>query len=494
MELSPLFPLPGGARRSQYTLIERNDSYPHDSPPSSSASSRRRADPASGSDDISPSPPLSAAGPGANLHARTFEDSVLSARYSVSDASNAKDGAQRGQRQGQGQHDAGDGDGDGWTGHPGTIFTRKKLGFAGLAISALLLLLSLVAMLTSAGLARMRATLSRSTPFKTVTHAETPSPLWGAVAKPYPTGAFWTNLVVKNGEGPVALHPYGIKCLDSGVHVSYGASRRSVTQAAIIDTFASDWQINSLEAYTGRSVERYDNGSVTMGYTTAPAAGAATGMQVSGKYRAYLVKGAPFVTVAFENATPVLSSSLMKILTVDARVKNNVPGVQYIVTLGNFQKWLVYCSEPVVLVWKDNALTSPVPIRGVIRVALLPAQAVEASFTTLMMYVQKYPIGMQTTFTYATGASTTDKSAVQAISFQTQGTGNLLMLALPHHIKSMLPGVYDTADSIAAATALSPLYSMKGKLRPIVGDCWRMQFTLPAVSWNYALAEKLGEC
>lgn len=435
MELSRLFPTAG--RRSQYTPIERSDGYA--SPPSSSSVRSRMADPdtAPGVDDQQH-----------GVHEQTFSDPALTARYSVYVGEN-------------GSADQG-GEAEGKTGgaaaaaregadFAGGLLTRKRLGLAGLVASLALLLLTALGMLSSARLARLRAVLSRTSPFKTVTHPETPSPLWGAVTKPYPTGAFWTNLVVKQGEGPVALHPYGVKCLETGVHVSYGASRRSVTQVAIIDTFASDWQISSLEPYAGRGVERYDNGSVTMGYTTAaPAPGSvlppasAPPVSTSGHYRAHLVKGSPFLTVAFDGATPVLSSTLMKIVNVDARVRNNVPGVQYIVTLGNFQKWLVYCSEPVVLVWKDNALTSTVALRGVIRLAILPAQQPDAAFSTLMNYVQRYPVGMQTTFAYAGAgtAATADKSAVQTISFLSLGQGSLLMLALPHHVKGMLPGAW----------------------------------------------------
>jgi Glycosyl hydrolase family 81 N-terminal domain len=88
--------------------------------------------------------------------------------------------------------------------------------------------------------------------------------------------------------------------------------------------------------------------------------------------------------VVYEGATPIISSAVMKIISVDARLVRGSLGVQYIVTLGNNQKWLVYCSEPVALVWRDNTLYSPNPIHGFIRVAILPAQNFEAAFTALL--------------------------------------------------------------------------------------------------------------
>ena len=94
----------------------------------------------------------------------------------------------------------------------------------------------------------------------------------------------------------------------------------------------------------------------------------------------HLVKGSPFVTVLYDNATPVLKSNTMHITSVDARVVRGSIGLQYLVKLGNFQTWLIYCSEPVALVWSDDKLTSPNPINGYIRIAILPNQNIESSF------------------------------------------------------------------------------------------------------------------
>lgn len=374
---------------------------------------------------------------------------------------------------------------------PVLFMTRKSVAYVGIVSALCLLLLVLASLAYEAQTSSLRAVLQRGPgPFKAATHPEAPSSLWGAVVKPYPTGAFWTNLVVKNGDGPVALHPYGVKCLDSGVHVSYGPTRRSVTQMYITDIFATDLQINSQESYTSRALERYDNGSVTMAYTTAG----------GGRYRAYLVKGAPFVTVSYENLTPVIQSPLMKITSVDARVRNNAPGVQYIVTLGNFQRWLVFCSEPVVFVWKDNALTASSVVRaGVVRVAILPSQQAEAAFSTLMTYVARYPIGVQTSLVYSVGNNgPQDKTSTLCMNFVTGGTGPLLMYALPHHrFAAAGTGPADASPQIseesrAAQTTLTPIYSMKGKLRAIVADSWKLQISLsPQPTWNYALSEKL---
>ena len=318
-----------------------------------------------------------------------------------------------------------------------------------------------------------QSVLSKTTSFKVVSHPEPPTPFWGSISKPYPTGAFWTNLVVRNGDNAISVIPYGIKTLDAGIQVSYGPTRRQVSQLAITDPFVSDLQISSTQGYIGRSIESYDNVSVTMCYRT----------QLNGRYRAYLVKGSPYITVVYDNATPIISSGLMKILTVESRVVKGSVGLQYIVTLGNFQKWLVYCSEPIALAWKEDTLTSPLPIRGIIRVAILPLQNMEAAFSTLVNYIQRYPTGAQLTVTHPSPSQ-----SLVILQYTTVGIGPLLMYALPHHLSLMAV----TDEGRLAQTALTPIYCIKGKLKAVVGDIWRLNYNLQPVGWNYVLSEAIS--
>ena len=324
--------------------------------------------------------------------------------------------------------------------------------------------------------ATLGQSLIRITAFRQVAHPEPPNSLWGTVVKPYPTGAFWTNMVVKSGDGAIGVYPYGVKTVDAGIQVSYGASRRAVSPTAITDPFMADLQISSTQAFISRAVESYDNTSVTICYRTA----------VNGKLRTYLVKGSPFITVAYENATPIISSTIMKIVTVDARVVKGSIGVQYIVTLGNFQKWLVYCSEPVALIWRDNTLYSPNPIRGFIRVAILPVQNSEIAFNMLLGYVQKYATGAVMTLAYPTGTL-----ATVAWQYSVVGNGPLLMLALPHHVPLMTYPL-DNDENRMVQAAFTPVWSIKGKLKAVVGERWMLQYNIVQVGWNYALTDKLS--
>ena len=350
----------------------------------------------------------------------------------------------------------------------------KAIAIGGILISALIFILALFREGGSSG--TLGLSLIKITAFRQVIHPDPPTALWGSVQKPYPTGAFWTNLVIKNGDGAIGVYPYGVKTIDSGIQVSYGASRRVVSPSAITDPFVADLQIGSIQAFVGRAIESFDNTSVTVCYRTA----------VNGKFRTYLVKGSPFITVVYENATPMISSSVMKIVSVDARVVKGSVGVQYIVTLGNFQKWLVYCSEPVALIWRDNTLYSPNPIRGFLRIAILPVQNAEPSFNMLLGYVQKYPTGAIMTLGYPTGTLATVNW-----QFSVVGIGPLLMLALPHHVPLMIFPL-DSDENRVVQAVFTPIWSIKGKLKAVVGERWTLQYNIVQVGWNYALTDKLS--
>jgi len=323
-----------------------------------------------------------------------------------------------------------------------------------------------------------QSNIAKTTPFRQTTHPDPPTSLWGSISKPYPTGAFWTNLAVKNGDGPIGLYPYGIKTVEAGIQVSYGAFRRQVSAAAITDYFVADWQISGVQSYASRAIESYDNVSVTMTYKTIN----------NGKYSAYLVKSSPFVTVYFENVTPVIASPYMKISSVEAKMVKDSTGTQYLVTLGNFEKWLVYCSESVILNWIDNALIAAVPIRGVIRIAILPTQKSEETFAALLNYVQRYPIGGSLSFQYPTNTQ-----AVMNIHYNTVGTGQLLMLALPHHLPLLPPAMIENSETKTLQTLYNSIWCIKGRMHVILGDIWRLTYTLPSsLNWYYPVSDKIS--
>ncbi len=357
----------------------------------------------------------------------------------------------------------------------------KKFSIYLLLVSLLMILLIILRFLIQNLSYNMNVKLSRIIPYKIITHPTIPSSLWGTITKPFPTGSFFTNIAL--GDQPIAVIPYGVKTLDTGIQVSYGPMHRQVHQNSISDTFMPDLQISAVETYISHSIEKYDNISVTMTYKVKDNSNINNNLH----FKTHLVKGSPFITVIYDSVTPVLSS-IMQFIRVDARIYNGGVGVTYLLTLGNFQKWLLYCSEPVVFRWKDNTLTSPTPIKGFLRLAILPLQNTEDAFTTLLNYVQKYPIGCNITFSYG--------SSIDSVSynFNTVGTGPLLMLALPHHMKLFsTPSVNDyTEEMKVIQRTYAPILSIKGKLTPIIGEIWKLSYNIPSVSWNYIITDKLS--
>jgi endo-1,3(4)-beta-glucanase len=336
--------------------------------------------------------------------------------------------------------------------------------------------------------------------FQSVHHTESPTPLWGSVSKPYPTGAFWTNFAVLKGDNPVGVYPYGVKCLSEGVQVSYGAWRRIVTDESISDPFVADLVLSSKEAYISHSVHKYDDISVTMKYD----------LDGKSSMEAPLVKGSPFITMLYNGATPLISSDLMLFLSVEQISIDSIgqglkssmsllslvgvnstysrpPGTLYMASLGNFQKWLIYCSDPAPLVLSGNTLTGSAKFTGIVRVAFLPAQQVDSALAVLVAHVSRYPTGG-----LASSLGLSDSTAGISLKFQATGTGNLLMLALPHHVALMgaKPRLLRRRRRLSERAQLEygPIYCIKGRMTPTVGDSWELVYDMPAVTWHYASA------
>lgn len=355
--------------------------------------------------------------------------------------------------------------------------TIRQFSIIGIIFSSIVFVLAFTGNNNDSNSPNLGFVLERSTTYKQVVHPETPSSYWGVVQKPFPTGAFWTNLVVKNGDGPIGVLPYGIKTIETGIQVSYGPSRRVVTQYFISDPFNIDLQISAVQGYVSRSVESYDNSSVTMAYKT----------NNGGKYKTHLVKGSPFITVVYDNTTPVITSDIMKILDVEAKILKGNDGVQYIITLGNYQKWLLYCSEPIGFSWKENSLIGGLPIHGFIRVSVLPMQNSLESFNALIPYVKKYPTSAIWSFNFVSSSV-----AEANIQYNTVGTGPLLMLALPHQTTIMQTPNLKSDDIANLQKILNPIYSIKGKMKVVIGEQWKLLFNLVQVGWNYVPSDKLS--
>jgi endoglucanase Acf2 len=117
---------------------------------------------------------------------------------------------------------------------------------------------------------------------------------------PFPTGAFWTNLIVDSPQGdgtsyPIAVYPYAYRWSQSSLQVSYPAAHRMATQRTISDTFAPDLSIEILEKVANRYVTAFDPLSVTLRYVTSP----------KSQFETALVQGSPYITLQYVSQTPI---------------------------------------------------------------------------------------------------------------------------------------------------------------------------------------------
>jgi endoglucanase Acf2 len=119
---------------------------------------------------------------------------------------------------------------------------------------------------------------------------------------PFPTGAFWTNLVLHPTDDgfsyPIVSYPYAFKWSDSILQASYPAIRRKISSSSIRDSFEPDISFGTSQEIAKRHVTRFDALSVTLRFYT-------TG---SGYWESYVVQGSPYITVKYNDATPILKA------------------------------------------------------------------------------------------------------------------------------------------------------------------------------------------
>ena len=118
---------------------------------------------------------------------------------------------------------------------------------------------------------------------------------------PFPTGAFWTNLVMKSSEEkvsyPIVVYPYAYKWAESSLLLSYPFAHRSIKERLIQHQFAPDLTISMAETAQNRYVTKFDPLSVTLRFVSSP----------KSKWETTLVQGSPYTTIKGLNATPTFT-------------------------------------------------------------------------------------------------------------------------------------------------------------------------------------------
>ncbi|RHZ15064.1 hypothetical protein DYB37_008409 [Aphanomyces astaci] len=189
---------------------------------------------------------------------------------------------------------------------------------------------------------------------------------------PFPTGAFWTNFVLGQRNEVVVTYPYAVKLVNDQLHISYPF--RVVTAKSIIQGFTPEIVVQL--GPQPLQIRRFDDLSVTIAFPQA----------TGGTIILHLVRGSPYMTLEYQDATPAISSAA-NILSV-APSSPTSPYSQ--VTLGNWHQWLLFTSTPFAWTQHEHTWSGPRRFNGIVRIALALH---ENAKSILAAHAAVYPTG-----------------------------------------------------------------------------------------------------
>lgn len=290
-------------------------------------------------------------------------------------------------------------------------------------------------------------------PFDSSAHPLAPSGLWGTLQAPYPTNAEWQNFVVGSGMSAVNILPYVVHALDNGFQVSFPKRVTSATETSLV--IDRDLAFISGELANTRTVVDHDLLSVTMRWS-----GGGTK-----SITAPFVRGMPMATAIYAGLTPLLSSP-HGLVSVNGSQNTSITGDRFLLAFDNGQTWVVYTSAPLTFSWlAGNVLKASAPFDGTVRAAIVGNAA--DSLDVLDAHRAAYPSGGEV------GATVSGDVADVGFTWEKQGAGPLLMMALPHHL-----------DALVAPTKTDvTLRTIRGDMTGIIGDAWSFAEPLGTIDW-----------
>ena len=263
--------------------------------------------------------------------------------------------------------------------------------------------------------------------------------------KPFPTGAWWVNLVLSESREAIAPMPYSLKILPNhNVAISYPF--RVVTDDIITQGFSNDLM---LERTSQPKVVAFDSGSVTLRFDST--------------VQLHLVRGSPYLTFEYLQAESIqftTSAAITKLIRISATESQ--------LELSSGQKWILFTSNPIT--WNLSAsvtLQSLESYSGILRIAMIPSTIrPEIGAEILRQHAKVYPIGLDISLDQDQNLQFQWKWK----SFTPNCTQEVLMLALPHHeMKSDLPLQY---------------FAMKGPMIAITGATWTLASKKVPIQWT----------
>ncbi|KAI0153316.1 glycoside hydrolase family 81 protein [Xylariaceae sp. FL1272] len=297
------------------------------------------------------------------------------------------------------------------------------------------------------------------------------SSFFAGLSPPFPTNTWWASYAATPGNATASgPFPYESYLDNTGIQFGISADREfdgtSIKQPTQMDWLASFSEHQGSTA--NHKATAFDTQSVTVQY-----------FQSSATMTTYLVPGSPYITLQYNQATPLLKTVNGGITAfngnaVASGASVSATGTQFTVTDSSGTQYIIYSLSSISLTAtatssSTGTIKASSTFSGVLRLVKLN----DASHKTLLdAHSSVYPtsVGLDYSFTDTTGTLIFNYATVGA-------SADLLMLTWPHHRLSLQNANYP------ATTALSYL-TTKGWMYPILGAQWNLQYTLSSISWN----------
>ncbi|WP_437732048.1 glycosyl hydrolase [Sorangium sp. So ce1335] len=291
--------------------------------------------------------------------------------------------------------------------------------------------------------------------FTEAPHPLEPGDVLSELDTPLPTNANWMNFALGDGDQRINAAPYDLKALGQGLSISRPPV--AVASTAVTSADASQLGLTVRQAVTGHTVRSSDLLSVTVEW-------AAQG----GTMTAPIVYGMPYVTATYDGLTPSVRAGDGVAFTAvngDSTSPTKVTGDRFEISLNNGQTWVLYASPSITLEWDAIVMNAAEPYEGSLRLALVPGPNAAA---VLDEHAGVIPVGGDIK------ATIIEDTATLRFVWETKGEGELLTMALPHHLEHI--------DKARTADLSYP--TVIGDMRAISGAEWELVYPLSEIGWD----------
>eukprot|EP00808_Paulinella_micropora_P012549 g69119.t1 len=347
------------------------------------------------------------------------------------------------------------------------------------------------------------------------------------IKPPVPTSAWWTSLAVPDktdanvGQTELTPSPYTVSFKTDGLWICYGGAHRNVLPDHIDESFMPDVLMGTIEHLPTKTITGFDRLSVSVRYGGTAGGKGRFPCSIAEEARlptrkgflgsilqwlrrklerisvwpqvtTFLVRGSPYVTIAYQQATPVLQP-MVSIINVNGEDPYPFFGAHkpvtytanrfYFKSSGN-NDWILYADPAIALTFINGTyFFSKETYTGILRVAFVPTPTnrTTVSNTTLIAALDKHadtwPYGAEVTYHVSEFAAAGPYASLK-FEWKTCGPGTPLMLAFPHHVENMLKKQEITETGQNEMMGLSGYMSMKGEMTALVGTQWRMTIRL----------------